>query len=72
MKSKLIIRGVLTAVLLGMLLAVAVRFLFPQFTDPYPLRSKEEQLMGNIIGIGIWVISLTVGILVIIRNWKKI
>ncbi len=62
----------LVTFIFGILLAVAVGFLFPQFTDPYPPPSKEEQLIGDIMGIGIWVFSLMVGVLMVVKDWKKI
>ena len=71
-KRKLVIRGIVTALILVILLAISTRFLFPQFMDPYPPGSKEEELIGDIIGISIWVFSLTVGVLVVVKDWKKI
>jgi cytochrome c oxidase assembly factor CtaG len=70
-KTKLIIKGIVTAIVFCMLLMVAVRTLLPQFMDPYPEPSKNQQAIGNMIGFAVWAISLGVGIGIIAKDWKK-
>ena len=69
--KKLILRGVLTAIFLCMLLMIAVRVLLPQFLDPYPPQSEEEQMIGTVIALGVYLVSLTTGILIVLKSWKK-
>jgi hypothetical protein len=71
-KIKLIIKGLLTTAFVCLLLSVAARYLLPQFTDSYPPPSKEEQVVGNILGIGIWMVSFIIGFWKVFHDWKKV
>lgn len=69
--KKLIAKGFLSSILLSLLLTFAITVLLPQYLDVYPPRSEEEQKIGAIILIGVYLISLATGILIVVKGWKR-